>query len=115
MQNNRRTIGTRYEALAAEYLRRQGLIILETNYRSRQGEIDLIARDGSYLVFVEVKFRRDDRKGAPSEAVGIQKQGRIRAVAAYYLYKHRCEETTPCRFDVIAILGEEITWIRDAF
>lgn len=112
---NKRGIGTHYEEIAANYLKAQGLILLERNFRSRQGEIDLIARDGAYLVFVEVKYRRDERKGAPAEAVGYQKQVHIRKVAAYYLYSHHYAETTACRFDVISVVGTDITWIQNAF
>lgn len=112
---NKRMLGSEYEQRAAEYLAGQGLTILGRNYRCRQGEIDLIAGDGSYLVFVEVKYRSDVSKGDPAEAVGFHKQQRIRAAARYYLYQNRYGEDTPCRFDVIAILNEEIRWIRDAF
>lgn len=112
---NKRMLGSAYEQRAADYLAGQGLKILERNYRCRQGEIDLVAGDGSYLVFVEVKYRRDESKGDPAEAVGFRKQQRIRAAARYYLYQNRYGEETTCRFDVIAILDQEIRWIRDAF
>lgn len=112
---NKRALGGEYEAQAASYLAEQGLEILERNYQNRQGEIDLIARDGSYLVFVEVKYRRDDKKGDPAEAVGYYKQQHIRAAARYYLYQNRYGEDTPCRFDVVAILDGVTRWIRDAF
>lgn len=111
---NKRNTGKQYESLAAEYLQRQGMVILERNYRDRTGEIDLIGRDGAFLVFVEVKYRRDLRTGEPAEAVTARKQQRIRRTAQYYLYSHRCGNV-PCRFDVVSILGEEIRWIPDAF
>lgn len=114
-RKNKRTLGSEYEQRAAEYLTQRGLKILERNYRCRQGEIDLIARDGSYLVFVEVKYRSDDSKGDPAEAVGSRKQQHIREAARFYLYQKRYGEDTPCRFDVIGILGDHIHWIRDAF
>lgn len=114
-RKNKRMLGSEYEQRAAEYLTRQGLEIAERNYRSRQGEIDLIARDGSYLVFVEVKYRSDDRKGDPAEAVGYYKQQHIRAAARYYMYQNWYGDDTPCRFDVVAILEDDIRWIRDAF
>lgn len=114
MENKRET-GTRKEKLAAEYLTRQGVKILEQNFRCRQGEIDLIGRDGRYLVFFEVKYRKNDRNGMPEEAVGYVKQRRIRYTAQFYLYRYRYREDMPCRFDVISILGDQITWIRDAF
>lgn len=111
---NKRNTGKQYESLAAEYLQSQGMVILERNYRDRTGEIDLIGRDGEFLVFVEVKYRRDLRTGDPAEAVTARKQQRIRRTAQYYLYSHRCGNV-PCRFDVVSILGEEIRWIPDAF
>lgn len=112
---NRRRVGTHYEQLAANYLRSQGVTILERNYRCPRGEIDLIGLDGRYLVFVEVKYRRDGRQGDPSEAVTGWKQRRICQTARYYLYGHRYGEDTPCRFDVISIRNEEIRWIKNAF
>ncbi len=112
---NRRATGSRYEEEAAAFLQKQGLQILEKNYRDRYGEIDLIAKDGRYLVFVEVKYRSGPQKGYPEEAVGSRKRARIRRAAEYYLYSRRCGEDIPCRFDVVAILGRELRWIRDAF
>ena len=111
---NKRNTGKRYESLAADYLQGQGLTIMERNYQVRTGEIDLIGRDGTFLVFVEVKYRRDMRSGDPAEAVTPRKQQHIRRTAQYYLYSHRCGDV-PWRFDVVSILGEEIHWIRDAF
>ena len=111
---NKRNTGKRYESLAADYLQGQGLTIMERNYQDRTGEIDLIGRDGTFLVFVEVKYRRDMRSGDPAEAVTPRKQQHIRRTAQYYLYSDRCGDV-PCRFDVVSILGEEIHWIRDAF
>ena len=112
--NNRKT-GAKYEAVAREYLEARGITILAQNFRAKQGEIDLIGRDGRYLVFFEVKYRRDNAKGDPAEAVGSLKQHRIREAARYYLYSHRLEETTPCRFDVVSILGTQIRWVKQAF
>lgn len=70
---NRRKEGAYYENLVAEYLKTQGYEILEKNYRCRIGEIDLIAKEGETLVFVEVKYRRDDKMGNPKEAVDSKK------------------------------------------
>lgn len=112
--NNRQT-GSRYEDMAAAFLEQQGYEILIRNYRDRHGEIDIIAKDGRYLVFVEVKYRRDSKKGYPEEAVGFYKQQHIRHTAVYYLYSHGHAEDTPCRFDVVSILGTEIRLIQDAF
>ena len=114
-KENKRETGTRKEELAADFLTRHGVKILDRNFRCRQGEIDLIGRDGRYLVFFEVKYRKTDRNGMPAEAVGYVKQQRIRYTAQFYLYNRRYQEDMPCRFDVVSILGDQITWIRDAF
>ncbi len=110
---NKRAVGKQYEELAAAYLRGQGLTVVAQNWRCRSGEIDLICRDGRYLVFVEVKYRATARLGAPAEAVGYGKQQRIRRAAEYYLCRYG--KDIPCRFDVVSILGSEVEWIRDAF
>ena len=111
---NKRSMGSEYEKKAAEYLKASGCSICEMNYRCRFGEIDMIARDGKYLVFAEVKYRSDTGKGLPQEAVDYRKQRKISRVADYYLMcKHMMG--LPCRFDVIAILGEDIQWLKDAF
>lgn len=111
---NKRSMGSEYEKKAAEYLKASGCSICEMNYRCRFGEIDMIARDGKYLVFTEVKYRSDTGKGLPQEAVDYRKQRKISRVADYYLMcKHMMG--LPCRFDVIAILGEDIQWLKDAF
>ncbi len=112
---NKREIGTAYEKQAGEYLTRQGYEILAYNFRCRYGEIDIIARDGEYLVFVEVKYRRTAKNGSPLEAVTAKKQYIISRVASYYCLTHGCQESTPCRFDVVAILGDEISLIQNAF
>ena len=74
---NRREIGTAYEEAAAVFLEGKGVRILEKNFRCREGEIDLIGRDGEYLVFFEVKYRKNADAGFPAEAVGIAKQKKI--------------------------------------
>lgn len=112
---NRRETGSCYEKIAAAYLIKQGYEILEANYRDRYGEVDLIAIDGEYLVFVEVKYRKDLKKGSPAEAVTGKKQEKIRHTARYYLYAHGYGEDRPCRFDVVSILGSEISLIKNAF
>ena len=97
---SKRATGARYEETAVDFLRQMGYEILERNYRDRLGEIDIVAEEGGYLVFVEVKYRKDAGNGYPEEAVSVPKQK---------------SEETPCRFDVVSILGQEITLIRDAF
>lgn len=111
---NKRHIGSQYERMAAEYLEKQGVVILEQNYHARQGEIDIIGKDKDYLIFVEVKYRKNAESGDPAEAVTSWKQRHIRMTAQYYLYSHRYGDI-PCRFDVVSILDHEILWIQDAF
>lgn len=112
---NTREIGSAYETVAASFLKQAGYDILEQNYRDRTGEIDLIANDGKYYVFIEVKYRVNGKKGDPAEAVHGKKQVKIRNMARRYLYQHHLGEDTPCRFDVVAILGEEVRLIQNAF
>jgi putative endonuclease len=90
------------ERLAAVQLESQGYRILETNFRCRYGEIDLIVEDDSALVFVEVKLRRGTAFGLPEEAVDARKQRKLLQVAAYYIALHECAERS-WRIDVIAI------------
>ncbi|MCR5108873.1 MAG: YraN family protein [Lachnospiraceae bacterium] len=108
-------MGKKYEETAADHLRSKGLNILECNFRCRIGEIDIIAKDKRTIVFVEVKYRRNKKLGLPSEAVDIRKQITISRVADYYRLINRLPEGTPYRFDVVAILGEEIRWYENAF
>ena len=79
------------------------------------GEVDLIARDGNYLVFVEVKYRNSSRNGNAAEAVDWRKQRVISRVASFYLMSHHDTTNHPCRFDVIAIDQGTIHWYRNAF
>jgi len=112
---NTRKKGAVYEEIAIEYLQRQGVVILEHNYRNRRGEIDIIGRDGGYTVFFEVKYRRDHDRGYPEEAVNYGKQRTICRVADYYRMLHHMGESASVRYDVVAICGEEITWYQNAF
>ena len=114
MGQNKRELGSRYEHLAGTYLENQGYEILEYNVYSRVGEIDIVAREKEYIVFVEVKYRSDERYGQPLEAISISKQRTLSKCALSYLKKHRLW-TVPVRFDVVGILGEEITLIKNAF
>lgn len=112
-QNNRRT-GAVYELAAGYYLEQQGYEILEYNYRCSRGEIDVIAKDGEFLVFCEVKYRRTGEKGSPLEAVDRRKQRTIYQCAEYYMIRNHLKEI-PCRFDVIGVEGNQITLIKNAF
>lgn len=112
---NKREVGKAYEKRAEDYLKEQGFRILERNFRVRQGEIDLIGYHRNELVFVEVKYRKDKRKGLPEEAVTSAKQRQISKVAEFYLMRHPLAGGRGCRYDVVAICGEEITWYENAF
>lgn len=112
---NKRKVGSAYEKRAGLFLEKQGLTILCYNFRDRCGEIDIVARDGKTVVFVEVKYRKDGELGLPEEAVNFWKQRRICRVADYYRMRHGMGDFSPVRFDVVAICGEEISWFRNAF
>ena len=112
---NKRIVGKKYEDMAAGYISELGYKILERNYRIKSGEIDIIAKDGDYIVFAEVKYRKNNNYGTPFEAVDYRKQNRIRHVALAYIYKEGLPESTPIRFDIIGIIDENITLIKNAF
>lgn len=112
---NKRRIGSEYEKKAVGYLKKQGLTVLETNFRNRYGEIDIICRDGEFTVFVEVKYRSSTKNGDPAESVNYAKQKNICKVADYYRIIHKMGEYTPIRYDVITFLGTEIKWYKNAF
>ena len=115
MQKN--IYGKRSEIIASDFLKKKGYKILEVNYKNDIGEIDIIAKDGDYLVFVEVKSRLSGAFGHPFEAIDERKQQKIHAVASLYLVRNK-KYGTNCRFDAISILGlenPEITHIIDAF
>ncbi len=112
---NRRKVGEDKERQAAEYLAERGMRVLETNFRCRQGEIDLIGRHQGYLVFVEVKYRSSTGKGYALEAVDCRKQRRICRVADYYRYTHGMGDETGIRYDVVGIQGSEVQWVQNAF
>ena len=112
---NNRATGSDKEIQAADYLKRQGMRIVEHNFRCKLGEIDLIGWHQDYLVFVEVKYRSSNVKGSAIEAVDERKQRRICRVADYYRNSHRIESQAGVRYDVVAIQGDRIEWITNAF
>ena len=114
MKRNQREKGAFWEQKAGEYLQSMGYEILEYNFRCRTGEIDIVARDGVYLVFCEVKYRGGTASGYPSEAVDHRKQKVISRCALYYLMKHGNTEI-PCRFDVVSVLDGDVQIIKNAF
>lgn len=111
---NQRQAGSAYESLAADYLKGKGYQILEKNYFCKIGEVDIIARLENTIVFVEVKYRKSRGHGNPLEAVNQAKMRKICRVADFYIMSHKLSEVS-ARFDVIGILGEEISHIENAF
>src|SRR6266545_7454343 len=101
-------LGKLGEDCACRELERRGYVILERRYRTRRGEIDIVATDGGVLVFVEVKARRGTAFGAPAEAVTWHKQRKLLQLAAAYIAAKRLPEV-PCRFDVVSV-----SWPRGA-
>jgi putative endonuclease len=116
---NSRESGARWEKSAESFLHDRGLKLLQRNFSSRFGEIDLVMQDEKTIVFVEVKYRKSNQHGSGADAVTFHKQGRISRTAAWYLAKnpHRAEQV--CRFDVVSIdtqKGDQgIEWIKSAF
>lgn len=118
--SHQKTMGKRGEDAAAAYLAKQGYRILARNYRCREGEIDLVAQEGEFLVFVEVKARSSTAYGYGRDAITPRKQAKIILTARYYLMEHHPDEPPPCRFDVAEVdlhHGEAVAveLLRDAF
>jgi putative endonuclease len=114
----RRILGLAGEAAAESRLRKDGLEIVARGFRTRCGEIDLIARDGCVVVFVEVKTRTGEAFGRPAEAVTARKRRRIARVASLFLARSGWADR-PCRFDVVEVVPVGTRWrvtrIADAF
>jgi putative endonuclease len=111
-----RQSGQKSEAIAAEFLQRNGLTLVTENFRGPQGEIDLIMRDKDYLVFIEVRMRNDQDFGLSVETINKSKQSRIIQTALYYLVQENLLDKTFCRFDVIGMgKDQQIEWIQNAF
>lgn len=101
--------------MAADFLKKQGYCISEINFRCKFGEIDIVATDGEYLCFVEVKYRTSSKSGHPEEAVNYRKQRRICRVSDFYLLRYGKGMDTQIRYDVVAIEGTEICLYKNAF
>jgi putative endonuclease len=107
--------GEKAEQKALQYLQDQGLVIVSQNYRCKQGEIDLIMRDNNFLVFVEVRYRKNSQYGSALETVTLKKQSRIIAATHHYLVGHGISGRA-VRFDVVAMTGEtQLNWVKNAF
>lgn len=115
MKKETYVIGKEGEEKALQYLKERGMKILDTNFRNRWGEVDIIGYHKGYLVFVEVKYRRSGKTGTPESAVTLQKQKKICRVADYYRYLHHYGDCVPFRYDVVAIVEDEIRWYENAF
>ena len=118
MLNQRQKFGEKGEALAAKYLKKNGYKIIEQNYRTPLGEIDIIAKEKNTIVFVEVKSRRSIRFGSPKWAVTPNKQRKISMVALHYL-KTTKQTKDKARFDVVSIISNkdnpQIEIVKNAF
>lgn len=112
---NTHECGANKEQLAADYLTKCGYRLLARNFRTHFGEIDLIAMDQDFLVFIEVKYRKNSNAQHPAAAVDLKKQRRISQSAMVYMQKSRFSADTPVRFDVLAILGDKVTLYKNAF
>lgn len=112
------TTGQQAELLACQFLQRHKLKLITKNYHCRRGEIDLIMQDKTILVFIEVRYRKNDRFGSALESVNHKKQSKIIITAEHYLL-HNTQLFSGYRFDVIAISptqqAHEINWVKDAF
>ncbi|MFY9174145.1 MAG: YraN family protein [Peptococcia bacterium] len=116
---DKQLLGHLAENAAAQYLQEQGYKILERNFRTALGELDIIAEDGDYLVFVEVRSRKDSEYGLPQETVDWNKQSRVRRMANQYL-NNKFAWHRNCRFDVVAVLFkneivDSLELLKDAF
>ena len=114
MTIERQELGKKGETDAVKYLKRNGYRILEQNYRTKLGEIDIIAKDGKTIVFIEVKTRNSSHFGNPKWAITPKKQRNMSMAALFYL-KATQQSLEKARFDVVTIQPEKIEIIKNAF
>jgi len=111
-------LGNRAEKLAAKYLQQRKLTLIETNYRCKLGELDLVMWDQDYLVFVEVRYRKSQGFGGALESIDRHKQAKLLKAAQHYLIT-RNQNEPPARFDIICMTGQlskpQYQWIKNAF
>ncbi|MBC7944130.1 MAG: YraN family protein [Burkholderiales bacterium] len=108
--------GAEAEHAAADFLKQQGLVLLEQNFRSRYGEIDLILRQGKTLVFVEVRLRSNPNFGSAAESITYAKQRKLVRTAQFFLAERGMnQQACSCRFDAVLFGGAGISWIQNAF
>ena len=116
---NKRVVGDFFENLACSYIKEQGGKIIDRNFRALRGEIDIIAKDGKYLCFIEVKYRTNRRYGDPETAVDIRKQKQICKISSLYLISKYKSLELPIRYDVVAVSSingaDSVKWHKNAF
>jgi len=114
-----RATGHSIEKLASQHLESKGLKLIESNFSCKLGEIDLIMQDNDYLVFTEVRYRKNNSHGSGFETIGPHKQRKIIKTAMLYLQKNQLTDKIACRFDVVSVAdtpqGKQFEWIKDAF
>jgi len=114
-----RSMGRWAERMAGRHLEGRGLTCLARNYQCRHGEIDLVLSDGQYIVFVEVRYRKNSLFGGAAASIDRGKQKRILATAQHYLQKYPAHADKPCRCDAMLVSGTldsySIDWIQGAF
>jgi putative endonuclease len=117
MSTPKKARGDEAENTACDYLKSQGLILVERNFLCKCGEIDLIMTTANTTVFVEVRYRNSARYGSAAESVDWRKQKKLLATAAFYLQRHPEAAKGACRFDVVALSAQkqQIDWIPNAF
>jgi putative endonuclease len=111
-RTQRQLAGDAGEDAALAHLQKHGLVLIERNFHCRGGELDLIMRDGATLVFVEVRRRARSGFGGAAASIGSAKQARLWNAAQTYLQRYRMPP--PCRFDVVAIEGAALDWLKNA-
>lgn len=114
-KKNKKIVGAMNEELAAMYLAKQGIKVIERNYRKKSGEIDIIAKDGDYLVFCEVKYRNDNDSEMALYSISAEKQKQIARIARAYMAEKHIHPESLCRFDCVLIDGSEIKHMKNAW
>lgn len=110
-----KAIGNKYEQLALNHLLKNNLKLIKQNFYCRLGEIDLIMQSDKNIIFVEVRYRKNNQYGHPLETINLRKQTKIKKTASYYLQQNKLLNAY-CRFDAIAINDKnEINWVKNAF
>ncbi|MDH5435130.1 MAG: YraN family protein [Gammaproteobacteria bacterium] len=111
--------GKMAEDSALSYLQKKGLKLIERNFNSTYGEIDLVMNENKVTVFVEVRYRKNTTYGSAADTVDYRKQSKLASTAMFYLQKNKPAAKRPCRFDVVSITGHpeqgDIQWIPNAF